>query len=41
MEYIQAGSRSLSLLYRINFDRLLYPATIAFALCFGAFIGSL
>lgn len=41
MEHIQRGSRSLSLLLRLNSDRILYFATIAFALMLGAFIGSL
>ncbi|SEM87972.1 hypothetical protein SAMN04488011_101789 [Palleronia pelagia] len=41
MEYIQSGSRSISLLYRLNSDKLLYLATIGFALCFGGFVGSL
>lgn len=41
MQTIQAGYRSMSLLLKINWDRLLYICTIVFALFFGAFIGSL
>lgn len=41
MQTIQAGYRSMSLLVAINWDRLLYICTIAFALFFGAYVGSL
>ncbi len=41
MQAIQNSYRGLSLLVDINWDRILYPATIAFALSAGAFIGSL
>ena len=41
MEQIQLGYRGLSLLMEINWDRLLYIATIAFALGAGAWIGTL
>ena len=41
MEHIQQGYRGLSLLVDLNWDRLLYVGTIAFALSAGAFIGSM
>lgn len=41
MEQIQQGYRGLSLLWQINWDRLLYVGTIAFALGAGAWIGTL
>jgi hypothetical protein len=41
MKTIVAGYRGLSLLMDLNWDRLLYLATIAGALLAGAFIGSL
>ena len=41
MEYIQHSTRGLSLLVGLNWDRLLYVATIAVALGAGAWIGSL
>ncbi|MGB5557775.1 MAG: hypothetical protein WBN04_07160 [Paracoccaceae bacterium] len=41
MQTIQSGYRGLSLLVDLNWDRLLYFATIAAALGAGAFIGSL
>ena len=41
MEHILNGYRGLSLLFDLNWDRILYVATIIFALCAGAFIGSL
>ncbi|WP_457645471.1 hypothetical protein [Profundibacter sp.] len=41
MEMIQNSYRGLSLLIDINWDRLLYLATIAGALWGGAFFGSL
>ena len=41
MQTIQTGYRGLSLLVDLNWDRLLYVGTIAFALLLGAFVGSL
>lgn len=41
MEQIQQGYRGLSLLWQINWDRLLYVGTIAVALGAGAWIGTL
>lgn len=41
MQTIQAGYRGLGLLMSLNWDRVLYICTLAFALMFGAFIGSL
>ncbi len=41
MEMINHSYRGFSLLMNLNWDRLLYVATIAFALCAGGFIGSL
>jgi len=41
MDHIQQGYRGLSLLMEINWDRLLYIGTIAFALGAGAWIGTL
>ena len=41
MQTITAGYRGVSLLIGLNWDRLLYLATIGFALTFGAWIGSL
>ncbi len=41
MEHIQQGYRGLSLLMNLNWDRLLYICTIAFALGAGAFLGTL
>jgi len=41
MQTIQAGYRGISLLVDLNWDRLLYVATIAVALMLGAYIGSL
>jgi len=41
MQAIQNSYRGLSLLVDINWDRLLYIATIATALFAGAFFGSL
>jgi hypothetical protein len=40
MQTLQAGYRGMSLLLSINWDRLLYLATIAFALFFGAWLGA-
>lgn len=41
MEHIQHGYRGLSLLMDLNWDRLLYIGTIAFALCAGAYLGTI
>ena len=41
MQTIAAGYRGVSLLIGLNWDRLLYLATIAGALALGAWIGSL
>ena len=41
MQHIQDGYRGLAILFQLNWDRLLYVATIIFALSFGAFVGSL
>jgi hypothetical protein len=41
MQTINSGYRGLSLLVDLNWDRILYLATIAFALCAGAYFGSL
>ncbi len=41
MQTITTGYRGLTLLVDLNWDRLLYLATIAAALGAGAFIGSL
>lgn len=41
MQTIQSGYRSLSLIMTLNWDRVLYVATCATALAFGAWIGSL
>jgi len=41
MQTIRAGYRGLSLLFDLNWDRLLYVATLVFALLAGAYIGSL
>ena len=41
MQAIQSSYRGLSLLMDLNWDRLLYVATIVAALTAGAFIGSL
>jgi len=40
MAAIRSGYRSLSLLADLNWDRLLYGATIAFALSAGSVFGS-
>jgi hypothetical protein len=40
MQTIQHGYRGLSLLMDLNWDRLLYVGTLAFALGAGAYIGS-
>ncbi len=41
MQAIQNSYRGLSLLVDVNWDRILYPATIAAALFASAFFGSL
>lgn len=41
MQTIVAGYRGLSLLFDLNWDRLLYIATLVFALLAGGYIGSL
>ncbi len=41
MEHIQQGYRGFALLLGINWDRLLYVATIALALGAGAYFGTL
>ncbi len=41
MQTLQQSYRGLSLLFELNWDRLLYLGTIAFALMLGAFLGSL
>ncbi|SLN16875.1 hypothetical protein [Pseudooctadecabacter jejudonensis] len=40
MQTLTAGYRGVSLLVNLNWDRLLYLATIGIALCLGAWIGS-
>ncbi len=41
MEPDSGGLRGLLLLLKLNSDRILYVATVAFALAAGAFLGSL
>lgn len=41
MQAIQTSYRGLSLLVDLNWDLVLYVATIALALAAGAFVGSL
>lgn len=41
MHTIQEGYRSFALLMSMNWDRLLYVATIIFALFFGSYLGLL
>lgn len=41
MQTLQQGYRSLSLLMNLNWDRLLYAGTLAFALGAGAYLGTL
>lgn len=41
MQTIQTSYRGLTLLFDLNWDRLLYVATIAVALLMGAYVGSL
>ncbi|WP_306114085.1 MULTISPECIES: hypothetical protein [unclassified Roseovarius] len=41
MQHIARGYRGLSLLFNLNWDRLVYLATILVALMLGGFVGSL
>ena len=41
MEHVHHGYRGLGVLMELNWDRLLYVATTAVALGFGAWVGSL
>ncbi len=41
MQTLQTSYRGLTLLFDLNWDRLLYFVTIAVALMLGAFVGSL
>ena len=41
MQHIAHGYRSIGLLVDLNWDRILYIATIAVALMAGTFVGSL
>lgn len=41
MQHVLNGYRGMTLLVNLNWDRILYLATIAVALWGGAFIGSL
>lgn len=41
MQTLQEGYRGLSLVMMLNWDRLVYLATIVIALLFGAWIGGL
>ena len=41
MQHIHQGYRGLSLLMDLNWDRLLYVATVAVALGAGAWLGTL
>ncbi|MCR9112119.1 MAG: hypothetical protein NXH84_02530 [Rhodobacteraceae bacterium] len=41
MQHIMSGYRGMTLLVNLNWDRILYLATIAVALLAGAFVGSL
>jgi len=41
MQTLQSSYRGLSLVMALNWDLILYLATIAFALMAGAYIGSL
>lgn len=41
MQQIMSGYRGMTLLVNLNWDRMLYLATIAVALMAGAFVGSL
>ncbi len=41
MQHIASGYRGLSLLFDLNWDRIIYLSTILVALMLGGFIGSL
>ncbi|WP_298862956.1 hypothetical protein [uncultured Sulfitobacter sp.] len=41
MQTISKGYRGLSVLIDLNWDRALYMCTMIFALCAGAYLGSL
>lgn len=41
MQTLQQSYRGLSLVFELNFDRLIYLVTIGLALLAGAYIGSL
>lgn len=41
MQHILKGYSGLNLLFRLNWDRLIYLATIVVALMIGSFIGSI
>ncbi len=41
MQTLQAGYRGLTVLLDLNWDRILYVATLVFALTFGGWVGSL
>lgn len=41
MQTIVAGYRGLSLLMDLNWDRVIYIATLVFALTFGGWVGSM
>lgn len=41
MQLIERGYRGLSLLFNLNWDRIVYLATILVALMLGGFVGSL
>ncbi len=41
MQHIVSGYRGFTLLVNLNWDRILYLATIAVALMAGGFVGSL
>ena len=40
MQHIMSGYRGLSLLFNLNWDRMMYLVTILVALLMGAFVGS-
>lgn len=41
MQHIEAGARSISLLFDLHFDWFIYVGILAAALMVGAFVGSL
>ena len=41
MTTLVSGYRGLSLVVALNFDRLIYIATVAVALCVGGYLGTL